>query len=370
MRPLLIDLGRDFRGGQDQGLLLLRGLLARGHAPELITLQDSLLARRAQDAGITTHAVPAKWRRLGAARAIRRLLAERRVDIVHANEPHALTSAWLARAHRCVPVIVSRRVELPLSGDAVSLARYRSASRVVAVSGFVEESVLASGLPRELIETIFVGVEVPPQISAADREAARRRFGIPDGSVCLGNVAAFVPEKGHVILLHALAELRARFPQCVLLLAGEGREKSNLQALVRQLQLDDAVKFPGFVADVEAAYAATDIFVFPSHQEPLAVAMLSAMALALPLVAFARGGNPEAVVDGQNGLLVKELNYSDLAAAMARLIENPAEARRLGQAARETVSAHFSDNRMVEETLRLYETLVPSARNVNAQSQG
>jgi L-malate glycosyltransferase len=358
VRPLIIDLGRDFRGGQDQALLLLRGLAARGHAPELIALQDSLLAERAKAAGIPTHPVSPRWRRLHAARVIRRLVRGRRVDIVHASEPHGLTSAWLARAHRSIPVVVSRRVELPLSSDPLSLARYRAASRVLPVSNFVKESVLSSGLPAELLETIVVGVEVPPKISSTDREAARKRFSIPPESVCLGNVAAFVPEKGHILLLRALAELRARFPHVVLLLAGEGPEKTNLQALARQLGLEDIVKFPGFVRDVESVYAATDVFVFPSHQEPLACAMLSAMAYGLPLVAFARGGNPEAVEDARNGLLVGELDASALAAAIERLLSNPGEARRLGEAARETVIAHFSADRMVEETLRLYETLV------------
>jgi glycosyltransferase involved in cell wall biosynthesis len=361
VRPLIVDLGRDFRGGQDQALLLLRGLVARGHAPELIAVRDSLLAERAKGAGIETHGVSESWRRLDAARVIRRLVRGRRVDVVHASEPHGLTSAWLARAHRSVPVVVSRRVELPLSSDALSMARYRAARRVIPVSNFVKESVLASGLPADLVETIFVGVEVPP-IAPANREGARNRFGIPPESKCIGNVAAFVPEKGHVLLLRALAELRPQYPQVVLLLAGEGPEKGNLQALVRQLGIEGIVKFPGFVPDVESVYAATDLFVFPSHQEPLACAMLSAMAYALPLVAFARGGNPEAVEDAKNGLLVKDLDSSALAAAIAHLLSDPEEARRLGDAAHETVIAHFSADRMVEETIRLYESVVPGYR--------
>jgi glycosyltransferase involved in cell wall biosynthesis len=358
VRPLIIDLGRDFRGGQEQALLLASGLLARGHATEFIAVGDSLLARRARHAGITTHGVSSQWRRLSAARVVRRLVREGRVAIVHASEPHGLTSAWLALAHRTVPVIVSRRVELPLSSDSLSMARYRAAARIVPVSNFVRESVLASGFPPERVETIFVGVEVPQRISQTRRDAARERFSIPHGSICLGNVAAFVPEKGHVLLLRALAGLRAQFPQLVLLLAGDGPEKANLQSLVRQLGIQEIVKFPGFVSDVQGVYAATDLFVFPSHQEPLACAMLSAMANALPVVAFARGGNPEAIRDGINGLLVNELDSHALAAAIARLLTNLPEAQRLGEAARETVIARFSADRMVEDTLGLYEKLV------------
>lgn len=360
MRPLIVDLGRDYRGGQDQALLLLRGLRARGHAPELITLSDSLLARRAIDADIPTHGVASRWRRLGAAFAIRRLIRAHRADVIHANEPHALSSAWLARARRSVPLVASRRVELPLSTHPMAMARYRATRRVVAVSDFVRESVIASGLPSELAEVIYVGVEVHPGVSRADRDTARRRFSIPPESLCIGNVAALVPEKGHVLLLRALSQLRSQFPNTILLIAGEGRERDNLQALVRQLQLEGMVKFAGFVPDVERVYAATDLFVFPSHQEPLACAMLSAMAFGLPVVAFARGGNPEALDDGRNGLLVKKLDFRALADALAQLLSNPEEARRLGEAARATVIARFSADHMVEETLRLYEHLLTS----------
>ena len=109
---------------------------------------------------------------------------------------------------------------------------------------------------------------------------------------------------------------------------------------------------------IESVYAATDLFVFPSHQEPLACAMLSAMAYGLPVVAFARGGNPEALVDGQNGLLAAEFNSGSLASAIARLLANSDEARRIADAARETVIARFSADHMVDATLRLYERLL------------
>jgi glycosyltransferase involved in cell wall biosynthesis len=175
---------------------------------------------------------------------------------------------------------------------------------------------------------------------------------------CLGNVAAFVPEKGQELLIRALADLRTQFPQCVLLLAGEGPEQVRLRDLVRHLRLDGIVKFPGFVSDIESVYAATDLFVFPSHEEPLGSALLSAMAHGLPVVALSRGGIPEVVEDGRNGVLVKEVDPGALAAATARLLSNPANARRLGEAARATISTRFSASHMVDATLDLYERLI------------
>jgi glycosyltransferase involved in cell wall biosynthesis len=360
VRPLVVDLGRDYRGGQHQALLLLRGLVARGHAPALITLRDSLLSRRAMDSGIIVHGVPPGCRRPAAVLAIRRLVQKRQLDIVHANEPHALSSAWLARAHRSVPVVASRRIAHPLSTNLFSLARYREAARIIAVSRFVAKSVVASGFGEDCLDVIYDGVEIPAAISETDRDRARERFSISQENLCIGNVAAFVKEKGHELLVTAFAKLLPQFPKCVLLLPGEGPEKTKLQETVRRLGLEAAIKFPGFVTDIESVFAATDLFAFPSHEEPLGSSLLSAMAHGLPVVAFARGGVPEVMEDGKNGLLVKELDPIALSAAIARLLSNPAEARRLGEAARENISSRFSAHHMADATLQLYERLITS----------
>jgi L-malate glycosyltransferase len=358
VRPLLVDLGRDYRGGQHQALLLLQGLREGGHTPELIALRDSQLASRALESGIPVHVADPGRRRLSASLLIRRLVGERRVDLVHANEPHALSSSWFARAHRAVPVVISRRIALPLSRGRFSMARYWAASRVIAVSNFVEQSVLQSGIPADRISVIYDGVQIPPAISEAQRESARKQFGIAKGIPCIGNVAAFVPEKGHALLLHAFAKLRAQIPGCILLLHGEGPELPKLQNLARKLELTDTLKILPSSAEIESLFAATDVFAFPSHEEPLGSALLSAMAHGLPVVAIARGGVPEVVEDRKNGLLVNDLDAEAFASALAGLVARRDEACRLGQAARETINAHFSAGRMAEQTLRLYETLV------------
>lgn len=369
MRPLIVDLGKNFRGGQHQALLLLQGLSARGHVPELIAAGDSALARRAKDAGVSVHEVASGFRRLSAAQIIRRLVTGKGVDVVHANEPHALSAAWLGRAHRSIPVIVSRRIALPLSSGSLSRARYRAAARIVAVSHFVERSVIAGGVPAASVEVIYDGVEIPREAFRANREIARARFGISQDAFCIGNVAAFVPEKGHALLLLAFAELRKRLgtglqklkreelPACVLLFRGEGPELSAVRNLAKELQFPEAVKILPPDTNIETIFAAMDIFAFPSHAEPLGSALLAAMAHGVPCVALARGGVPEIIEDAKNGLLVASLEPDAFAAAIARLRSDPDCARRIGEAGREKIVGRFSADRMVEETLWLYERL-------------
>lgn len=355
MRPLIVDLGRDYRGGQHQALLLSQGLLARGHAPELVTLGDSLLASRARNAGIKVHGVQMHWRRLGAAIAIRRLLGARGVDIVHANEPHALTAAWLARAHRRVPLVASRRVIFSLSRDAISLARYRASACIIAVSQCVADG---TGLPRNKLEVIPDGVPIPKMHSATEREEARRSLGIATDIPLLGCVAALTPDKGQHLLIRALKIIRAQFPDCHLLLVGEGPCRAALHHLVSGQGLEDAVHFAGFVKDLDPVYAAIDLFAFPAQAEGLGSALLMAMASGLPVVALARGGIPEVVENGRNGLLIQESAPEALATEIARLLSNSAEARRLSKSARETILGRFSVDRMVDATLHLYQRLL------------
>jgi glycosyltransferase involved in cell wall biosynthesis len=121
----------------------------------------------------------------------------------------------------------------------------------------------------------------------------------------------------------------------------------------------EAMKFLPCAVEIETMFAAMDVFAFPSHEEPLGSALLAAMAHGLPIVAIARGGIPEVVKDGRNGLLLKDLDPEGFVSAIASLAEHPDEVKRLGKAARESAINYFSVDRMVESTLQIYEGQIP-----------
>ena len=96
MKVLYVDLEREWRGGQSQAFLTLRGLREKGHAVELLAARNSPLAQRVTALGIRTHQVARVGLRAWAALALRRLIRRGAFDLVHLNEPHAVTAAWLA----------------------------------------------------------------------------------------------------------------------------------------------------------------------------------------------------------------------------------------------------------------------------------
>jgi glycosyltransferase involved in cell wall biosynthesis len=358
MRVLYVDLEREWRGGQGQALLTLRGLRERGHDVELLTAQDAPLARRASEAGIAVHEVPRFGLRLWAAGAIRRLIAGNRFEIVHLNEPHALTAAWLARVQKSVPTVVSRRVAYALHQGRLARARYLSVRRILAISRFVEKSILNSGMTAENVEVVYEGVEVPPPVTSEARRRARQRWGVGEHDTLVGCVGYLLPEKGQELVVRALLTVRAKIPGARLLLAGDGPCRARLEAVAREQGLHDAVIFAGFVEDVPQVYAALDVFVFPSFAEPLGTSLLAAMAWGLPVLAVASGGVPEYVEDGENGLLVARPDADLFSAGMLRLLSEESLRVRLGREARRGIEERLSAERMVENTIRVYKDVL------------
>jgi glycosyltransferase involved in cell wall biosynthesis len=368
MIPLIVDLETEWRGGQGQALLLLKGLYERGHAAELLTAKGSPLGRRARSAGIYVHEVSRAMLRLAAARKIRRLLRDARFDLLHANEPHALTSAWLAGAHKKVPLLVSRRVAYPLKHGLIARKRYLAAQRILAISCFVKKSVLDSGIPAEIVELIYEGVEVPPPLTPEAHALARQRWCVDGKDMLFGCVGYLLPEKGQEFVVRAFPAVRAKYPTARLLLAGDGPCRAHLETLSRTLGLEEAVIFAGFVEDVAQVYAALDAFVFPSLAEPLGTSLLAAMAWGLPVLAVASGGVPEYVEPDNTGLLVSRPEPGHFSAEMIRLLDDPELAKRLGAAAREAIQKRFSADYMVENTLAIYEELAGAATSAASDS--
>ena len=113
--------------------------------------------------------------------------------------------------------------------------------------------------------------------------------------------------------------------------------------------------FAGFIANVEGVYAALDVFLLPSFFEALSNALMSAMAYAIPSIAFHLGGPAEIIEDGKSGLLVEPANVDALCTAIAKILDDAAFASSVGENGRKRIEQDFSAAKMVGEMLRVYE---------------
>jgi glycosyltransferase involved in cell wall biosynthesis len=355
VKPLLVDLETAWRGGQNQALLILKGLHQRGHDPGLVAATGSALAERAKACGVRVHGVPRGLLRIPAAQKIRQLVLGAGFDLVHANEAHAVSAAWMAGAHKHVPLVISRRVGYPIGKSRVAQARYKAAASLVANSNWVAEQAAASGAPREKLTVVYEGAEIPARFTQEQRQNAKRRWGISGDAPLLGCVGVLLPDKGQEWLIRALAEVRRDFQNAKLLLAGDGPCRGKLEALAQELGIADGVLMPGFVADVENVYAALDVFLLPSFFEALNNSLLAAMAYEIPSIAFNRGALGEIIEHEKSGLLVSGPDVAEICGAVGRILRSREFAARLGREGRKRIEGDFSAEQMVNGIVRVYQ---------------
>ena len=356
MKSLLVDLDTEWRGGQNQALLMLEGLNARDHVAELVSPEGSALGERAEARGATVHHVSSHLYRISAAGKISELVKTNQFDLVHANEAHAVTAAWLARAHRRIPLVISRRVGYPLGKNWITRSRYAAATRILPISNWVAERLTSSGIPSEKMTVVYEGVEIPRLPPPDVRREARAFWGVSDDSPLLGCVGVLLPDKGQDLLIRVLADLRSEFPKARLLLAGDGPDRPRLEQLAAKLGVSDAIMFAGFVKAMEPVYAALDGFLFASRFEGLGTSLLAAMSYAVPSIAFSCCAFGEIIEDHTSGMLIDTGDEPALRNAAASLLRDPLRARQIGQAARTRIEEKFSARKMVDEMIRVYKS--------------
>lgn len=231
----------------------------------------------------------------------------------------------------------------------------RSVDGFIAVSEDVAAAVLTNfRAPRRRVFTIPNGVDTERYGQTIDRGSVRQRVEIPVDARVLIVVAKLMEQKGHAFLLRALPSLLERFADLHVLLVGDGPLRAALAETIAGLHGGQRVHLAGNRRDVSDLLAASDLFVLPSLWEGLPMALLEAMATGLPVVATRVSGSAQAVVDGESGLLVPAADVERLSKAIGTLLDDPAQARRMGRAARERVERSYSARTQAARHAELY----------------
>jgi glycosyltransferase involved in cell wall biosynthesis len=355
---------KGWRGGEGQTLLLCRGLAARGHEVLLVAAPNDHLLERAKAAGIRVRGIAIRGDGdLFGIGALGWTAAAFRPDIVHLHTSRAHGAGWLLSfVMPRLPLVVSRRVDFAPAHQGPARLKYTTRiARFIAVSDRVAEVLAESGVPRDRIRRVYSGV--PPVQSAAtnstpeSRASLRRELGIANGEIAVGTVGALAEHKDPLVLLEAFASLARRGGANRLVYVGDGELRGSIEREASRLGIADAVRITGFRDDPRACIGTFDVFVAASRLEGLNTSLLDAMAVGAPIVAARAGGMPELVRHEETGLLVEPSDPASLAAAIERIVTDRALAARLGQSAHAR-SAQFTDERMVEETLAVYDEVL------------
>lgn len=370
-RVILLTDADVFAGTERHMLDLARGLRAAGAAVTLACPSPSALEDAAGKEGLPFLAIQKRGLvDRAAVRTLVGLLRSGDADVVHTHNGRTALSAALAvrRAGlgRCVMTqhflhpnhATQRGPKALLSGLAHGWVT-RQMSGVIAISEAVRAAMLARReVPGGKITVIPNGIAAPDAGLPEAGGEIRRSLGIAPDAPLLVCAARLEAEKDLASLVAAMSAVRDALPAARCLIAGDGSLRPALEQQVQRLGLTDAVHLLGFRSDALALIAAADLFVLPSLAEPFGLALLEAMALGKPVVATRAGGPLEIVEDGETGLLVPPSSPDDLATGIARLLSDPATARRLGENGRARFADRFTSDRMARATLAVYQKAV------------
>ncbi len=350
-RILLLDSGLTWRGTQRQLLLLATGLRAEGIEPLVVAPPRSPLLDACKLAGVATISrVMRGSLDLLAVRALRRIIGTWRPNIVHAHDSrtHALAIAALAARRTTIPLIVTRRDAVPPRGRIRHGARV---ARFIAITEAVREALLAGGIAADRIALVHPGVAAPTPLHT---RSWREECSWPSDRVVTGIVGPLTETSQR----RALEELLATFDEAtrhhlaLVLLGGPSSGHTEIAGIPAYRA--------GFVHDVPAALAGLELILHPGGAEGLGSALVEAMALQVPAVAFAAGGVGEIIAHDATGLLVPPGDTDGFARAVARLVADPDRRQALG-AAGPAQAARFSAESMLAGTLAVYSGVLPKS---------
>jgi glycosyltransferase involved in cell wall biosynthesis len=355
MRQILLVIDSLDIGGAERHLVDLATCLdERGYGVEVACSAAGPLADELGERSIPLHVLcAAKVKRRTDARfalALRRLVAARRPDLVHAHLYASANAAALATVGTGIPLVVTDQTEAPWRSWHARLASrwvYRRAARVIAVSEAIRECLGEGyGVPAEKIAVVRNSVTPPP-------DDGRRGAPRPGGPV-VGTVARLQPEKGLCFLLDAVPAIAAEVPGVRFVLVGDGPLRGELREQARRLGVEERVEFLGNRADARRLLDGFDVLVLPSISEGTPLTIVESMLAGVPVVASGVGGIPEQLDDGRTGLLVPPGDAHALARAVTRTLTEPGLAGELASAARAWARVELGHERMVERIESVY----------------
>ena len=370
MNVLLTNATDIFAGGEDYVLILAKYLALRGHEVWVSARPGHLLLQKCAEASLPV--VPIEYgdmsRVFGISRILRRAMRDRSISIVHSNANYDRTCAAVAAAFTPARHVAGIHSTHSIRHNITHAVRNRyGISHFITDADAGREVLLREdGIPPGKVTTVPIGIESDPvDVRAGFRARIRETMGIDERTVVIGNVARLVPFKGHRFLLDAAARIAQENNGVLFLIAGDGELEGDLKAQAASLGLGDRVRFIGFRDDLREIYPAFDIYCHSSLElasEMFPIAVLRALACALPVVSTNVGGIAAMIDEGVSGHLTPAEDPPALARALLGLINNAPKRSAFGRASFALFERRYQAAAMAGNVERVYRHVMEGVR--------
>ena len=359
MKILHIELGKHLYGGAKQVTFIMQGLHDDfGVTNVLLATKGSATAIEMKQRGFEVVEISAKgdldvgllWR-------IKNVIQQVQPDVVHVHSRRG-ADVWggLAAKWAGVPAVISRRVDNPESRWVTKL-KYGLYKKVITISEGIRRVLLAQSFPADKVLTVRSAL-ASDATCECDKKAFLKRFDLNSDDFVIGVVAQLIERKGHRYLLEVLPDLLTRYPNLKVIFFGQGAYRTELEALIETLNLQNCVQFAGFVKDMPGLFGCLDLLVHPALMEGLGISLLQASQQGVPIVASAVGGIPEAVENEKNGLLVPPADTNALKTAIERLLAQPELRTSFGESGQQLIKTQFSVQQMIKGNYTVYQAVL------------
>jgi len=365
-------------GAQENTVLTVEGLHARGHDVHLVTGPpigpEGQLLDRARRGGFPVHVVDRlrrqvnPFRDLASLRALLHLISFVRPQVVHTHSSKAGILGRFAARRLRVPIVVHTVHGLPFHPYQSPLSNFifvnleRLAARwsdsIVGVADAMKEKAVAARVarPKKFI-TIYSGMEVEPFLSdSPSRDEVRKQLALAPDELVIGKIARLFELKGHHDVLSVAPDVLSRFPQARLLFVGDGIWRKRLQQRAHDLGIAGRVIFHGLAPpeEIPGLIKAMDLLVHCSLREGLARVLPQALISGVPVVSYDIDGAREVVIPGKTGFLVPPQDLEALKTALLHALSDLPAAKRMAEEGKSRFTHRFRSSTMVAEIEKLY----------------
>lgn len=356
--------------GAEQVIVTLLKQLANTEVGCTLALIDNYinknreLAVRAEDEGIDVVEIPCRGKfDPRTLLKLTRYLRNKQIDIVHTHDYKSGFYGYLA-ARIAGRKIVSTLHGWILTSNNQKIYKYletkllKRFNGITVVSKEIREELIRRNLPPGRLKLIANGVDIE-KYCPRNSSVASNQIKIPENMKVLGTVARMTPEKGHLQLIEAFARIHERYDNVVLLLVGDGQLRESIESKIACYDLQDRILIAGQIKEVELVYPMLDAYISPSLTEGMPMAVLEAMACALPVIATDVGEVGTIVNESEAGYVVPPNDIGRLADAIGLfLIQDEKRIAGMGSRARNYVENNYTDAKQAHEFARFYQSVV------------
>lgn len=363
MRVLHVSTPSSWRGGEQQVAYLTGALQEEGVEQWVLTPKGSELTGRIpipldrivhfRTRGILNLVLAAK---------ITRLCRKYTIELVHTHDSQAHSAAVLASAllGLSCPLVVSRRVDFPVSPNPFSRWKYNhpAVRKILCVSEEIKRMTEPAIRNTAVLEVIHSGIDLDRYSkSLGQAHDIRKELGLEPGTRLIGNLSALADHKDYPTWIRTARRLSDENPALRFVIAGTGPDEEAIRELVRKSDLENTVFMLGFRADVVSVMQSLDVFLITSKTEGLGTIVLEALAAGVPVVATRAGGIPEMIIDGETGLLATVGDDAALSQCVLRIFTDAdLRARLVSEGKRKAAAFSFRNTAM--KTLHAYRAVL------------